>query len=598
MKNCVESRCGATAQSAGRYVEEHLFDPEGFMMSAIDSSTGRPFEPDFITPIKVPRRADIDPWAFWTYEDSVMAMGLYMDALMRQHAVIGDARCVERCRSLWQTLRRIYSASQIHGIGSFLRPYGGWKGGLETLMHQFLEPLGTDQASPMLSGLYLFRPHADKATQTEIDTLVEQTLKWYADQGFTYFYYKTMLTEWNQDFQHGMSFFLPAAAWTARRTRSAFWRKKLDGQLARFRDPKFHILRAFNWGSDLPVLAELLGKDFARHLPMEFFDRAFAEAQIALSTYPKPEMIKRDQPGVTPDQVGVDPEFDRERGFGFAFFATRHRGRQRPHFEHNPICGLAALGYPGAFEMAFEILSLFKRVPEDFTHYLYEDYDHLPETVHLYARSTGVQEIQWLRNYWLLRQIEMKPPKQPWLRSSRRNAGHFTDFIRVFRVSEIEPYAEISSLAAPGKKMIHDFTHRKFGGAFADRHEELKQFGLPSGAYATGPFGATPGSGAQKPKDALVYYACRFNCARSSRLRAWLGYDGPVKVWVDGHEIFCDPEAGPPAAFDDAKVEFAASAGEHELVVALASLAGQAWGVFLRLEQRTPRSPLPELLES
>ena len=89
----------------------------------------------------------------------------------------------------------------------------------------------------------------------------------------------------------------------------------------------------------------------------------------------------------------------------------------------------------------------------------------------------------------------------------------------------------------------------------------------------------------RKPGDALAYYACRFRCSRPSRLRALLGYDGPIKVWVDGREIFCDAEGCPPAAPDDAAPAFAVRAGEHEIVIALASKAGHAWGIFLRLER-------------
>ena len=51
-------------------------------------------------------------------------------------------------------------------------------------------------------------------------------------------------------------------------------------------------------------------------------------------------------------------------------------------------------------------MSCRRRVPQDFTSFLSEDYGDLPETVHLYARSVGVGMVQWLRNYWLLRSIE------------------------------------------------------------------------------------------------------------------------------------------------------------------------------------------------
>ena len=596
--SAIETGSGATAAAVARYIEEHLFDPEGFMMSAIDARTGRPFDPAFITPIKVPRRADINPWAFWTYEDCVMSTGLYMDALMRQYAVTGEARCIERCRTLWNTLRRIYSASQIHGIGSFLRPYGGWRGGLETVMHQFLEPLGTDQASPMLAGLHLFRPHAAPKVREEIDSMIVRTLDWYARQNFTYFYYKHYFTEWDPANQHGASFFLPAVAWAAKRTRDPRWRRCRHEMLALFRDPQYHVIRSFGWGSDLPVLADILGKDFARHLPRPLFDRAFDEALVGLSAYSGRGMLKYEQPGVAEGQQGMDPAFDRDRGFGFAFFATRHRGRTRP--EGSPLCGLAALGYPGAFERARDLLAICRRVPEDFTQYLYDDYDRLPETVHLYARSTGVPMVQWLRNYWLLRQIEQRPPKMPWPTKSRLAARQITEFVRTFRVSTLLPYQDVARLSAPAPSVLAGFPAREFTGAFADRHDELRQAGMESGSYVTGPFAPAVRGEAKTPGDALVYYACRFRCTHPARLRALLGYDGPIKAWVDGRAIFCDPEGGPPASLDDAAPAFAVAAGDHEIVVALASKAGQAWGIFLRLEQIAPRqrnrAALPELL--
>jgi len=52
------------------------------------------------------------------------------------------------------------------------------------------------------------------------------------------------------------------------------------------------------------------------------------------------------------------------------------------------------------------LLALWRHVPTDFTAFLAEDYDRLPDTVHLYARSVGVGLVHWWRNYWLLRSID------------------------------------------------------------------------------------------------------------------------------------------------------------------------------------------------
>ena len=57
-----------------------------------------------------------------------------------------------------------------------------------------------------------------------------------------------------------------------------------------------------------------------------------------------------------------------------------------------------------------------------------------------------------------------------------------------------------------------------------------------------------------------------------------------TKLWIDGQEKFVDPDGINPAAIDDANIPFDASAGKHEILVALGSNSGQAWGIFLQFE--------------
>jgi hypothetical protein len=103
-----------TADAVAAYIDAHLFAPDGLMYSGIDSHTGRPFDRDLITPAKVPRRAAEDPWSYWTYEDSVMSMGLYVEAQVHRHAC-GDAGALDRARAVAETIRKVYYASQVHG---------------------------------------------------------------------------------------------------------------------------------------------------------------------------------------------------------------------------------------------------------------------------------------------------------------------------------------------------------------------------------------------------------------------------------------------------------------------------------------------------
>ena len=90
-----------------------------------------------------------------------------------------------------------------------------------------------------------------------------KTLGWYEQQNFRYFYYKNLTHHWEVDYpcgwQHAGSYYLPAIAFAAHVTGEARWQRHLAEKLALFSDPRYDIYHSFNWGSDLPILRELLG---------------------------------------------------------------------------------------------------------------------------------------------------------------------------------------------------------------------------------------------------------------------------------------------------------------------------------------------------
>ncbi len=86
-------------------------------------------------------------------------------------------------------------------------------------------------------------------------------------------------------------------------------------------------------------------------------------------------------------------------------------------------------------------------------------------------------------------------------------------------------------------------------------------------------------------EDAVVWIGCRVRCPEAMRVAALLGYDGPVKLFVDGVAIFHDPAGTNPAKPDMAAPEVSLTAGEHELALALGANQGWAWGVFLRFQR-------------
>ena len=79
---------------------------------------------------------------------------------------------------------------------------------------------------------------------------------------------------------------------------------------------------------------------------------------------------------------------------------------------------------------------------------------------------------------------------------------------------------------------------------------------------------------------------CAFECPEAMKVTAWLGYDGPVKAWLNGQQVFVDPAGTNPAVPNAGRATpVSLKKGAHELVIALNTNLGRAWGVFCRIER-------------
>lgn len=141
-----------------------------------------------------------------------------------------------------------------------------------------------------------------------------------------------------------------------------------------------------------------------------------------------------------------------------------------------------------------------------------------------------------------------------------------TPFVQKMRVTAALPaVADIRKIALPPDPSVLGLKTRDFGAQFCDLHLD---------AFACA------------PEDRLAFFACRIRCEEKMRLAVGLGYDGPVKVWLNGKAKFCDPKGVNPSTPDKATIPFEAPAGEHEVVVALGANFGRAWGIHLRFIRR------------
>ena len=145
---------------------------------------------------------------------------------------------------------------------------------------------------------------------------------------------------------------------------------------------------------------------------------------------------------------------------------------------------------------------------------------------------------------------------------------HAPPVIRL-RVSKLFPSAgKLAGLGYPKKPAALGLTARTFTNNswfFCSMHEELS---------------------ARAPEDTLVYFCSRVRCAEAMKVDILFGYDGPVKLWFDGRDLLHDPNGINPAIMDSRKFPVAMSQGEHEVMVALGSNQGRAWGIFLRYQRR------------
>jgi len=144
-------------------------------------------------------------------------------------------------------------------------------------------------------------------------------------------------------------------------------------------------------------------------------------------------------------------------------------------------------------------------------------------------------------------------------------AAPITPFLQQFLVSAILPeQRKVSALPYPAKRDALRLEPRGFPAAFASRHDEI----------------AT-----HREEAAVIYYVTRIACSEAMELALLLGYDGPLQVWLDRRSIFKD-QAGINCADPlDAVIPFRAATGTHEIIIALGTNLGMAWGIFLRLER-------------
>ena len=83
----------------------------------------------------------------------------------------------------------------------------------------------------------------------------------------------------------------------------------------------------------------------------------------------------------------------------------------------------------------------------------------------------------------------------------------------------------------------------------------------------------------------LLWFVIPFRCAEPMRLSVSLGYDGPVRAWLDGAPLADDPRGVNPCVLGKRRRIADLSAGPHRLALALSTNGGRAWGAMAQFER-------------
>lgn len=81
-------------------------------------------------------------------------------------------------------------------------------------------------------------------------------------------------------------------------------------------------------------------------------------------------------------------------------------------------------------------------------------------------------------------------------------------------------------------------------------------------------------------RNGLLYLRTVFHAEKAAEGSILYGSDGPVKVWVNGVETGCQPEASNPASAGKYQAPANWRKGQNDVLFALATNEGKAWGIF------------------
>lgn len=185
--------------------------------------------------------------------------------------------------------------------------------------------------------------------------------------------------------------------------------------------------------------------------------------------------------------------------------------------------------------------------------------------------------------------LEVKvPPKAKYLRFECWGPGEKFAWTQPFFVEE-EP--EAAPLKPAAKKFLGswEISDHVSGVSFVNASADTADGRRWTAAQCWPSDGPAPGLVDARQQIAesagLVYFrtTIKNDSAQARRACLFLGYDGPVRVWINGKQIFEGPGAN-PCITDRTALYADLKPGDNRLTIALDTNDGKAWGVMARVE--------------
>lgn len=162
-----------------RDVEEYLVDGKGLVRNALDLRTMKPFPSEFFTAdldiIRSPG-ADIGDYAgLMEYEDSGMASGTYLCAMVLKYHATRDPQALDRAYRTFAGIRDVFDRCQSVEPGYFCKPYGG----------RVTQETSSDQYIYVLTGLDRFVKVAAKRERDAAIAMIIAMSRYWFDRDYT-----------------------------------------------------------------------------------------------------------------------------------------------------------------------------------------------------------------------------------------------------------------------------------------------------------------------------------------------------------------------------------------------------------------------------